>query len=179
MDMVGNLVNQVETARKEFLSTLSGLTYHQEMYSPSDEQWSINQIVEHIVWAERIGVMGMWKAYLSNQPLWEGENPNKGLSIEEVIDRTWKEKEQVPDVAKPRWGGPVIFWMNELKSCAFTLSTFSQELTNADLESVIYPHPISGPLDISQRLQFLRFHMQRHQHQMLTLKNHPNFPNSN
>jgi hypothetical protein len=45
-----------------------------------------------------------------------------------------------------------------------------------DPEKVIYPHPISGPLNVLQRMQFLRFHMERHQKQVEQLKYHPQFP---
>ncbi|MFM7671814.1 MAG: hypothetical protein ACKO6Q_04400 [Bacteroidota bacterium] len=31
---------------------------------------------------------------------------------------------------------------------------------------IIYPHPLSGPLNVYQRLEFLRYHMERHQRQI-------------
>ena len=37
------------------------------------------------------------------------DSKNKGLSIEKVIDLTWKEKEQVPDIAAHELGGHLNF----------------------------------------------------------------------
>jgi hypothetical protein len=39
-----------------------------------------------------------------------------------------------------------------------------------DPEAIIYPHPISGPLNVKQRMEFLRFHMERHIHQIERIK---------
>jgi hypothetical protein len=39
-------------------------------------------------------------------------------------------------------------------------------LDGLDLEVVVAPHPISGPLDARQRLEFLRFHMDLHLRQI-------------
>ena len=173
------LIKEVEQSRKDFIAALEGLTSSQADFKPDPKAWSIQEITEHMVWAERAGVFGMWKAFegkRNGNPIWEGENQNRGLSIEEVIARTWKEKEEVPTVAKPRWGGPINYWIAALESCSITLLRLSEMLGNVELESIIYPHPISGPLDVNQRMQFLRFHMQRHQLQIERVKSHPDFP---
>ena len=40
-------------------------------------------------------------------------------------------------------------------------------------------YPISGPLDVRQRLEFLRFHLDRHRAQVEQVKLHPDFPLAN
>ena len=173
------LINDVEIARQAFLSEVDGLSIVQAQFKPHPEKWSITQITEHMVWAEQVGVMGMWKAlqaFSQGTSLWEGSNPNKGLTIEEVVARTWQPKEQVPDVARPQWGGTLAYWRASLGSCAFTLQQLGKALVGQDLHSLIYPHPISGPLSVHQRLQFLRFHLNRHQGQIEKLTQHPQFP---
>jgi len=181
MKSMETLIKEVEIARQQFISITLGLSLRQSEFNPNPEVWSITEIVEHIVWAERAGVMGIWKALIgirNGKPIWEGKDVNKGLSIEEVIKRTWEKKEKVPEIAKPRWGGPIEFWITSLESCSSTLKKLSRELNGMDLEGIIYSHPISGPLNVIQRMQFLRFHLQRHQLQMENLKKHPQFPMS-
>lgn len=179
MTPLDNLISAVEASRARLIFTVSGLSFNQATFKPDPESWSLRDITEHMVWAEQIGVMGMWKAadgIRNGQPIWEGKNPNAGLSIETVIEQTWQTKEKVPEVAKPKWGGPIAFWISALEACTHNLSNLKDFLNGLDPEKIIYPHPISGPLNVVQRINFLRFHLDRHQAQMERIKQHPNFP---
>jgi hypothetical protein len=132
-----------------------------------------------MVWAEMGGINGMWKTLegiKNNKPLWAGEAIHHGLPIEKIIEKTWKEKEQVPEIAKPRWGGPVAYWIAALHGCQHLLESLCLKLEGHDLEQIIYPHVISGPLNVIQRMEFLRFHLNRHQLQIENLKRHPDYP---
>jgi hypothetical protein len=49
-------------------------------------------------------------------------------------------------------------------------------LDGLDPETVLFPHFLSGPLDARQRVDFLRFHIQRHRKQIEALIAEPGFP---
>lgn len=173
------LIEQVAIARQQVIQSASGLTPAQAHFKPSEEEWSVVDNIEHLFWAELGGVNGMWRAFdgiKNNKPIWSGELVNSGLSIEEIVDKTWQPKEKVPDIAKPRWGGPVEYWITSLQNCQLVLETLGEALEGYDLEKIIHPHPISGPLNIIQRFEFLRFHLNRHQAQIERIKAHPDFP---
>jgi hypothetical protein len=173
------LINQVAEARHQFISAASGLSFSQSQFKPSEEVWSVVDNVEHMVWAEQGGINGMWKTLegiKNSTPIWKGEAIHHGLSIEAIIEKTWRPKEQVPETAKPRWGGPVEFWITSLENCQALLQKLDAALEGHDPERIIYPHIISGPLNVIQRMEFLRFHLQRHQRQIENLKTHPQFP---
>jgi hypothetical protein len=134
---------------------------------------------EHIVRAEWGGINGMWKAVdgaETGTPAWDGDPCHRGKSIEQIVTETWQEKEQVPPVAAPTWGGPLAFWIAALQANEGVLRALGGALERHDLEAIHYPHPISGPLDMRQRLEFLRFHLDRHRDQVEELKSHPAFP---
>jgi hypothetical protein len=173
------LTQSVQDARERYLMSLRTLTSEQGSFKPDPGVWSAAEITEHLVHAEYGGINGIWKALdgvRRSNPPWTGDHTNKGLSIEQVIERTWKLKEDVPAGAEPRLGGPLAFWLDALESCQFLLEQIAAELAREDLEGVIYPHPLSGPLDARQRFEFLRFHMDRHLDQVERLKAHPRFP---
>lgn len=179
MDTLQQLLISVADARKQFVQAASGLTYDQGQFKSSPEVWSIAEIVEHMVWAEMGGINGIWKALAgirNNKPIWTGDAIHQGRHIEEIIAKTWKEKEIVPESAKPRWGGPVEYWIVALNGCQNLLESLCEALEGFELRQVIYPHIISGPLDVIQRMEFLRFHLNRHQHQIENIKEHPNYP---
>lgn len=179
MTDINELIRRVAQARQSFIAAASGLSNAQANYKPAPDAWSINENVEHMVWAEQGGINGMWKALYgvkAGQPIFTGEDVHRGLSIEEIIGRTWQEKEQVPEIAKPRWGGPIAYWISALQACQGMLEALGRELKGMDLEQIIYPHIISGPLNARQRLEFLRFHLERHLRQIENIKQAPRFP---
>ena len=178
---IASLVKHIKSARNQLIDSVKGLSHLQANYKPSVESWSVLQIVEHLVWAEKGGICGMFKAIegvKSNQPVWSGASTNHGLTIEQIVDKTWQTKEKVPEVAAPRWGGSMPFWISSLENCQSLLTTLEEHCTGVNLETTIYPHPISGPLNIIQRLEFLRFHMERHLEQIERVKKHHEFPGS-
>ncbi len=111
---MNHLIQEVEQARQSFIASLSGLSPQQYRYKSAPDQWAIIDIAEHMVWAEQIGVNGMWKALegiIHGAPIWEGTPAHAGRTIEEVVELTWQTKEKVPEVAKPR-----IKWKNRKTS---------------------------------------------------------------
>jgi hypothetical protein len=173
------LASDVEDARDRYLNSVRILSSAQGSFKPSPDEWSAAEITEHLVHAEYGGISGIWKALDGSRrsdPPWSGDHVNRGLSIEEIVARTWKPREEVPVGAGPRLGGPLAFWIAALESCRQLLDRIAGELAGEDLERIVYPHPISGPLDAGQRFEFLRFHMDRHTAQVDRLRQHPEFP---
>ena len=172
MNTVQRLIQEVSTARTLFLNKIAGITEVQSRWKPAPEIWNITEITEHLFWAEQGGILGMWKTL---HAIREGtmarttESIHQDMPIEQVIDRTWQPKEKVPAVAAPRLGGPLSFWKTSLNSLQDVLSVLGQELREDELRLQAHPHPISGPLDFQQRIEFLRFHINRHQEQVLQL----------
>lgn len=168
------LIDGVASSRHRMLASVAGLTEAQASYKPSPEGWSIVEIIEHIVLAEVSGVSKIWQAALSvraGAPLFPVElHTNRGLTIEQIVDRTWKPREAAPPVATPHIGGPLGFWTAYLASCQTMLERLAPELDGLDLETVVFPHFLCGPLDARQRLDFLRFHSDRHVLQIERIK---------
>ena len=174
-------IQRVANSRNQFLQELLNLSHEQAQFKPSPDSWSICEITEHMVWAENIGINRMWRAVSgikNHQPVWKGNPVHEQLTIEEIISKTWQTKEKVPDVAKPIWGGPIDYWVVALRGCQPVLEKFVKELEGLDPLEIIYPHPISGPLNIIQRIDFLGFHLDRHQQQILRVKANVNYPSA-
>jgi hypothetical protein len=179
MSELSRLIHEVEDARSRFIEAIAALTPEQAHFKPAPQIWSVVENTEHIVRAEHGGITGMWKAVEgveTGSPVWEGDPPHHGKSIEQIVAETWKEKEQVPPVAAPSWGGPLALWIAALQANEGLLRALGRALERHGLEAIHYPHPISGALDMRQRLEFLRFHLDRHRNQVEELKRHPSFP---
>jgi hypothetical protein len=183
---VDRLILDVAAARDRFLGAVGSPSAAEAEFRPDPNEWSITQNVEHITLAEQVGINGMWRALeglRAGRPVWTGDPIHRGRPIEEVIASTWKERELVPEIAAPRWGGPLAFWTAALRSCQPLLEALGEDLERAQsqgirLSDIVYPHPISGPLDARQRLEFLRFHLDRHAAQVTRIKQRAPVPSS-
>jgi len=178
MRNVGNLINEVRISRSRILAAVDTLSPAQGAFKPAPDQWCINEILEHLVLAEQSGITKMWLAadgVRSGRPVWTGIHTNRGLSIDEVVARSWKAQEAAPALCTPMFGGPLAYWKEAFALCERLLEALHPALEGLDVENVIYPHFISGPLDLGQRLEFLRFHMDRHYGQIDRVKQTPGF----
>ena len=165
MSKVENLVNSVEISRVGYIQTIGELSKEIANHKPNETSWNIVEITEHLYWAEFLGVAFMAKVLneiLEGKRELKYESKNKGLTIEKVVELTWNEKEIVPDIAAPRVSGSITFWINSFISLNGILSEFASNLTDDMLRVIAHAHPISGELDFQQRLEFLRFHIDRH-----------------
>jgi hypothetical protein len=181
MPTAQELIAVVATARWRLLATIQNLTPAQAAFKPAPEEWSALENTEHVVLAEVSGVSKIWQAadtFRAGKPVFSGEHTNRGLSIDEVIARTWKPKEIAPPIATPHIGGPLGYWISSCESCQTVLCQLGTALDGLDLEQVIFPHFLSGPLDARQRLEFLRFHLDRHRAQIERLFAQAQFPAS-
>lgn len=175
MRKVDTLILQVKEARDSYCKRISSTSETQAQWKPSPESWNAIEITEHLYWAEQGGILGMWKtlhAIRSGQMEIRYDSIHRNLSVEEIVARTWKEKEVVPPVAAPRQGGTLIFWRNALASLQLVLEGFAMDLQDDELRILAHPHPISGAMDFQQRLEFLAFHIRRHEGQVEQLQQH-------
>ncbi|MFN7686850.1 MAG: DinB family protein [Sphingobacteriales bacterium] len=169
MNKVHHLIVEVGIARNKYISIIQNLTQEKAMYKEVQNVWNVVEITEHLFWAEQGGIFGMCKTL---HAIREGkmektiESIHKDMPIQTLIDLTWKEKEEVPAVAAPRMGGMLAFWQYSLSSLQPVLEAFGNDLQEDELRIQAHPHPISGAMDFQQRLEFLAFHIDRHENQV-------------
>jgi len=93
------------------------------------------------------------------------------------VDETWPGKATAPPIATPHIGGPLDCWRSAFGSLTLVLADLGEQLDDLPLEDVVFPHYLSGPLDARQRLEFLRYHMERHLNQIRRVQATDNYPN--
>jgi hypothetical protein len=167
---VPGLIDEINAARRRVLAAVDGVTPEQERLRQRPGEWSVSQVVEHLVLAEQGGIHGMWSAahaVRNGAERWAEELPHQGRAIEEIIALTWREREDAPPAAEPQIDGPLAFCVAELEACQYLLASLGTALHGLNLEEIIYPHFLMGPLDAHQRLQFLRWHLDHHREQIL------------
>ena len=146
MSQVKVLINSVEKSRASYLNTVQILSKENIEFKKDEYSWNIIEITEHLYWAEFLGVAVMAKVLaeiLEGKRKPKYESKNKELTIERVIELTWKQKEQVPDIAAPRVRGSITFWINSMISLRGILAEFTSNLNDDMLRVIAHAHPIS------------------------------------
>jgi len=167
------LLAEIKESRARINSEISSLTAVQGAQKKSYDSWSIQEVIEHLVLAERGGydlICTAAEQFKNHNPVWSGTSENEGLTIEEVIERTWKPKEDAPESAIPKGSWSLSVWVSHFKNCDDLLSDLTVKLKDLPLTQVIYPHFLCGPLNAIQRLEFIRFHIDRHFKQVKSIK---------
>jgi hypothetical protein len=175
---VRQLVESTEQSRTALLELVSGLRSDQAAFRPAEGAWSITEILEHLYLAELSGVTKIWAALERWRAgyRWDGDLPNRGQTIEEVVAATWQPREVAPPIATPHVGGPLAAWVAGLRSLRAVLQDLAAALEGVPLGEVVFPHYLSGPLDARQRLAFLRFRIDRHRAQVERVRASADFP---
>ena len=172
------LIGDVERARAALLGSVERLTDVQAGFKPGEGEWSVVEVVEHLYLAELSGVGKIWAALDAFRAgnAWTEPLPNRGKSIEAIVAATWKAREVAPPIATPHIGGPLEFWLSATRSLRHILADLGVQLGDTRLGEVVFPHFLCGPLDAGQRLEFLRFHIERHARQIARIRAGEGFP---
>lgn len=178
METIPQLIKDATTARNRLVGCIEGLSNTQGYFKPTSDAWSIAEIVEHLVIAERGSLNRVWSAadgLRRNRPVWAGEPLHRGKSIEEVVAETWIPHQPAPEVAMPRRFGPLAFWRVAIQCNQLLLEATPSTLVDLNPTEIITAHPISGPWDALQWLSFIRFHIDHHRQQIERIIQNPDF----
>lgn len=166
-------------ARTFLLELVRTFTPIQAAFKAAPNEWSIAENLEHLVVAEQGSINRVWSAadaVRAGRPTWAGEPVHRGRSIEEIVKLTWVPGQEAPEIARPRRGGPLGYWIVALQCNQPLLEALPTRLEGLDPRDVVTPHPISGPWDADQWLAFVRFHLDLHRAQIESVTREPTFP---
>jgi hypothetical protein len=91
VSVIPDLITDIAATRQRGLTSVSDVTETQATWKPADEEWSVAQVLEHLVLAEQHGVWCLWRAaeaVRNGTPRWQGEAVHRGQSIEAIIAAT-------------------------------------------------------------------------------------------
>ncbi|MDW0110566.1 DinB family protein [Sporosarcina aquimarina] len=153
-----------DDAREKLLEEVAGLTDDEVNWKPSEDKWSVRQILEHLYLMEG----GVAKTIQSQ--LGSGEHHSTSdKPIERTVDRT--QKVEAPDFARP---GDTFCKLEELKSKLNESHNGLQKIENTvpadQLEAKSYPHPVFGEMSLAQYIPFVGYHELRHIEQIQEVK---------
>jgi hypothetical protein len=170
-------LNDLETTRQAFLTSVKGLTPAQFTFKPSPERWSVAEVAEHIaVSEERLYGMITEKLMATPTPkeLLAQVQRNDDQLRKAVVDRTTPR--QAPEMLKPTGKYTTLEAVTEAFQKGRDKSVAYMQSTQDDLRGHAGPHPLLKALDGYQWIILMAAHTARHTAQIEEVKADAKFP---
>jgi hypothetical protein len=166
-------VRYLDSTRDALVESVHGLSDAQLKFKPAPDRWSVAEVVEHLALLEDAvhGIILNLDKAPAPPAGWDAKQVD-ALILSQVPDRTTKVK--APEAAVPtgRWTPEAAlqhFMAARASNIALLRST-------PDLRDHVVKHPVFGPMDGYQWLLAVAAHSERHNQQVLEVKNDPHFP---
>jgi hypothetical protein len=169
------LIEQLEKSKKDFLSSIEGVTAAQWKFKPSPEVWSVAECAEHIILSEDF-LRGYAQQTLKSPVVERPANSNGEFDqklVGMVGDRSHKAKAPEPIVPSGKFATPADaaqeFTARRDKSLEYARTTTD------DLRVHVAKGP-AGTMDAYQLLLLMASHTGRHTDQIREVQANPDYP---
>jgi hypothetical protein len=169
------LIEQLEKSRKDFLSSIAGVTAAQWQFKPTPEVWSVAECAEHIILSEdylRGTAQGMLKSAAVERPATSTSEQDQKI-VGMIGDRSHKAKAPEPIVPSGKFATPpdaaTEFTARRDKSLDYARTTTD------DLRVHVTKGPL-GEMDAYQLLLLMAAHTGRHTEQIREVQANAGYP---
>lgn len=172
------IADELERRRGEVLAEVEGISQRQADWRPAHDQWSLGEVLHHLVLAE--GIAGRMVSVAVKRVADAGSLPPYPTEVDAFSwrapspDDRWLVR--VPEPAAPTHGQPI----DGLRKAFTTQRTLTekvlQRLTQIDPRAITTVHPLIGDMNAAQWYLFCEYHMRVHLRQIKDVKAAPAFP---
>ncbi len=168
---------RLEKQRKDILSEVRGLTNVQQTWRPGTDQWSLLEVFDHLMTAERNGLTYMSKKVLGIDDLEKGGlTSDLRLALLNSFLRL-PVKFEAPEAAQfqPREYYEFKAIEAEWDALRDEWRAFLDEFDKDSAEKLLFKHPFMGRFNLEQTLRFIYEHVDHHRAQIKRIKEHAEF----
>lgn len=160
------IFDELDASRVELNAALDTVPADRRMHSPGPDQWSVTQVLEHLVITEQriTGLMQKLIDDAKGKPAAEAPAPS-GFDHRRVLDRTNKIKTR----NEPSGMMPIGMSLKGLDVVRAKLKAVVSDGHGVNLATITAPHQVFGVLTAYEWLQFVGSHMRRHAAQIREL----------
>lgn len=173
------LADAIGRDRNGLLDAVTGLTEAQLDYKPGEGQWSISDILHHLALSDESNAK--LTSFAAKQAD-AGVLPPDASPAESMLGcmdgfaSAMGQGAQAPDRVAPKSHLPAEESLARLRASRTKILEALHKISQYDLISISYPHPVLGPLHYYQWLFLAGWHEARHVAQIGRIKSHGGFP---
>ncbi|MEO0559128.1 MAG: DinB family protein [Bacteroidota bacterium] len=160
----------LDATRASILADLDAFAPEQRTFSPSDTDWSVEQVAEHLLTAER-GILGSIQRSAGADL--GAPSPN---AVEGVISfMNSDQKAQTPPFLQPQ-GMAYEDARDGLGSVGADWHALVATHADSAQGRAVFAHPMAGPMTLLDTLRFVESHAGHHRHQLERIRASDGFP---
>ncbi|MDT5061872.1 MAG: hypothetical protein QOH63_2331 [Acidobacteriota bacterium] len=167
---VAHIFETIDETRERLYQRVEGLTDEQANAHPSENAWSVTDIMEHLTIMEdrlaRMMKVMLAKAEGASTKSNGGAIEIKPFSLDQLIERSQAEKYVAPEAVRPSGTLHLTDLLARMRVSREELRALQPRIEATDLSAFTYPHPAFGPLNFYQWLALIGLHEQRHLNQI-------------
>jgi uncharacterized damage-inducible protein DinB len=160
---------RLDDVRAKVVSLLCGLTQAQADRRPSENEWSIGEIADHLALTERAYVGGVAELAETAQPhefAYEEVLRQRKYRVEDLGDVAVTGKFPTPPHLLPTRGKDLADLLRGLEGARSETRRLLAPFRDKDLSVKFFRHPLLGPMTLYERLANIAYHEQKHVGQM-------------
>ncbi len=168
--------DELERQTDKFLSIVAAQTPEQQRFRPSEFEWSMLEVVEHLVTSE-IGINKFFKKYTPDGSTRKMQLKNYLASWLVQVMLYLPIKFPAPPKLKPPQGNTSLEdWQVLWKSQRSIFNEMLENFPEDKLNYSVFKHPRSGAMDIKNTIDFMKNHVIHHIYQLRRIQKHKDFP---
>ena len=172
------IADELEGRRTEVLAEVEGLSQHEADWRPARDQWSLGEVLHHLVLAE--GIAGKMVSVAVKRVVDAGPVPPYPAEVDafpwQAPSRDDRWLVRVPEPAAPTHGQPIDALREAFTTQRDLTEKVLQRLAVLDPRAITTRHPLIGDMNAAQWYVFCEYHMRVHLRQMKDVKAAPAFP---
>lgn len=163
---IAQRLDAIERKRTRLMELVSEMDAHVAAARARPEQWSVQEIVEHLVLAER-SVFGHLEALDQQRPASRGLK-DRVLYLVVMFILRFDIPVQVPSPAmRPTGGVSLSTLWEQWASNHARLRAWAVSADGLTLAQPLFAHPVAGPMSMQEALRMLEVHLDRHTRQIV------------
>lgn len=174
------IVKSLERDRLALLRATEELNAAQADYRPSEDAWSVSDVLHHLALSEEASakLMSLMSKRVHEESVGPDPDPDGSVlrSLDDVVADADDRKATAPDRVTPLSHVPAAECRARLEASRRNILAKIEELSPFDLTGLTFPHPFFGELDVYQWLLITGWHERRHTRQIQSIKTSSDFP---
>ncbi|MGB0863102.1 MAG: DinB family protein [Saprospiraceae bacterium] len=169
-------IEALEAEKKKLMDLVSKCSVAQQQFRPSEYEWSMLDVIEHLVGAER-GTNLFFRKYPPKEATRTMGFKNYFYSALTQVALISPFKFPAPAKLKPPQGDVTLKeWEVKWQKERTILKEMLADLPEEKMKFSVFKHPRSGPMDIVNVIAFLKNHVKHHIYQINRIKKSKGFP---
>ena len=155
----------LEAKRQSIFTLLYGLSADQTTFRVGPGRWSILMVLEHVVIAEEMVLADIQRTGTAGPAGTAPKSPEAFHMVIKVLEKDIPVEVPLPEL-EPTGGVSLDDLIIRWEAARTGLRQALEKIPPETLTAPICPHPVAGPMDARETLEFLAVHLDHHLRQI-------------